>query len=112
MNNTLTYKNYIGTVNFSEDDGVFFGKVVGITDSISFEGDSVESLTEDFHNAVDEYLDFCKENDKEPQQQYKGSFNVRISPELHRQASLMAQARHISLNSLIEQSVKSYVSQS
>ena len=112
MNNTLTYKNYIGTVNFSEDDGVFFGKVVGITDSISFEGDSVESLTEDFHSAVDEYLDFCKENGKEPQQQYKGSFNVRISPELHRQASLMAQARHISLNSLIEQSVKSYVSQS
>ena len=112
MNNTLTYKNYIGTVNFSEDDGVFFGKVVGITDSISFEGDSVESLKEDFHSAVDEYLDFCKENGKEPQQQYKGSFNVRISPELHRQASLMAQARHISLNSLIEQSVKSYVSQS
>ena len=112
MNNTLTYKNYIGTVNFSEDDGVFFGKVIGITDSISFEGDSVESLTEDFHSAVDEYLDFCKENDKEPQQQYKGSFNVRISPELHRQASLMAQERHISLNSLIEQSVKSYVSQS
>ena len=112
MNNTLTYKNYIGTVNFSEDDGVFFGKVVGITDSISFEGDSVESLTEDFHSAVDEYLDFCKETGKKPQQQYKGSFNVRISPELHRQASLMAQARHISLNSLIEQSVKSYISQS
>lgn len=107
--NRLTYKNYIGTVNFSEEDGVFFGKVMGITDSISFEGDSVDSLVEDFHNAVDEYLEFCAENDKEPQQQYKGSFNVRISPDLHRQASLMAQARHISLNNLIEQSVKSYV---
>lgn len=109
MSNTLTYKNYIGTVNFSEEDGVFFGKVIGITDSISFEGDSVDSLVEDFHNAVDEYLEFCAENDKEPQQQYKGSFNVRISPDLHRQASLMAQAQHISLNNLIEQSVKSYV---
>lgn len=109
MSNTLTYKNYISTVNFSEEDGVFFGKVIGITDSISFEGDSVDSLVEDFHNAVDEYLEFCAENDKEPQQQYKGSFNVRISPDLHRQASLMAQAQHISLNNLIEQSVKSYV---
>lgn len=109
MSNTLTYKNYIGTVNFSEEDGIFFGKVIGITDSISFEGDSVDSLVEDFHNAVDEYLEFCAENDKEPQQQYKGSFNVRISPDLHRQASLMAQAQHISLNNLIEQSVKSYV---
>ena len=111
MSNTLTYKNYIGTVNFSEEDAVFFGKVMGITDSISFEGDSVESLTEDFHNAVDEYLEFCAENNKEPQQQYKGSFNVRISPELHRQVSLLAQAQHISLNSFIEKSVKSYVSQ-
>ncbi len=111
MSNTLTYKNYIGTVNFSEEDGVFFGKVIGITDSISFEGDSVNSLIEDFHSAVDEYLEFCAENDKEPQQQYKGSFNVRISPELHRQASLMAQAQHISLNNFIEQSVKNYVSQ-
>ena len=109
MSNTLRYKNYIGTVNFSEEDEVFFGKVTGITDSISFEGDTVESLIRDFHDAVDEYLEFCVENGKDPQQQYKGSFNVRISPELHRQASLMAQSRHISLNSFIEQSVKSYV---
>lgn len=111
MNNTLTYKNYIGTVNFSEQDGVFFGKVAGITDSIYFEGDTVEGLTEDFHNAVDEYLEFCAENGKEPQIQYRGSFNVRISPELHRQASLMAQARNISLNNLVEQSVRSYVNE-
>lgn len=109
--NTITYKNYIGTVNFSEEDGVFFGKVTGITDSISFEGDTVESLTTDFHAAVDEYLEFCKENDKEPQQQYKGSFNVRINPELHRKASLIAQEKNISLNNLVEQSVQNYVSQ-
>ncbi|MBP3359628.1 MAG: type II toxin-antitoxin system HicB family antitoxin [Clostridia bacterium] len=70
-------------------------KIIGITDSISFEGDSVNSLIEDFHSAVDEYLEFCAENNKEPQQQYKGIFNVRISPKLHRQASLMAQAQHI-----------------
>ena len=69
MSNTLRYKNYIGTVNFSEEDEVFFGKVAGITDSISFEGDTVESLVQDFHDAVDEYLAFCSECGKEPQQQ-------------------------------------------
>ena len=111
MKNTLSYKGYIGTVNFSEDDGVFFGKVLGITDSISFEGDSVESLTEDFHNAIDEYMEFCSEAGKEPQKQYKGSFNVRISPELHRQASLRAQASNISLNSFIEKSVREQLGQ-
>ena len=111
MNNILNYKNYVGTVSFSEEDKCFFGKVAGISDSISFEGDTVESLIEDFHNAVDEYLEFCEENGKLPQQQYKGSFNVRISPQLHRQASCIAQMRNMSLNSFIEQSVYNYVKQ-
>lgn len=106
MKNMISYKDYIGTVNFSEEDMVFFGKVVGITDSISFEGDTVESLIEDFHEAVDEYLEFCKENGKEPQQQYKGSFNIRIAPELHRKASLDAMARNMSLNSYVEEAIE------
>lgn len=106
MKNVISYKDYIGTVNFSEEDMVFYGKVVGITDSISFEGDTVESLIEDFHEAVDEYLDFCRENGKEPQQQYKGSFNIRIAPELHRKASLDAMAKNMSLNSYVEEAIK------
>ena len=106
MKNIISYKDYTGTVNFSEENMVFYGKVVGITDSISFEGDTVESLVEDFHDAVDEYLEFCRENGKEPQQQYKGSFNVRIAPELHRKASLDAMAKHMSLNSYVEEAIK------
>lgn len=109
MKNVLNYKNYIGTVEFSEEDKVFFGKVIGITDSISFEGDTVESLIEDFHAAVDEYLEFCRENRKEPQQQYKGSFNVRITPELHRRASLDAMAKNMSLNSYVEEAIAMHI---
>ena len=59
MINQLSYKDYTGSVFFSEEDGVFHGKVIGITASISFEGESVQSLTNDFRNAVDEYLEFC-----------------------------------------------------
>ena len=62
MKKTITYKDYVATVNFSEEDMVFFGKVIGITDSISFEGDTIESMIEDFHHAVDEYLEFCSQN--------------------------------------------------
>lgn len=111
MSNTLNYKGYIGTVNFSEEDAVFFGKVSGITDSITFEGDTVESLIDDFHTAIDEYLEFCEQNGKIPQQQYKGSFNVRISPELHRRASLLALEKNMTLNGLVEQSMKNYLNQ-
>ena len=109
MKNVLNYRNYIGTVEFSEEDKVLFGKVTGITDSISFEGDTVESLIEDFHAAVDEYLEFCRENQKEPQQQYKGSFNVRIAPELHRRASLDAMAKNMSLNSYVEEAIAMHI---
>ena len=78
MINQLKYKDYFGNVFFSEEDGVFHGKVQGITDSISFEGESVKELTEDFHNSVDEYLEYCLSIGKEPQ---KSSFSVILSPE-------------------------------
>ena len=63
--NHLQYKDYIGTIEFSEEDSLFHGKVIGIKSLISFEGDSINSIIEDFHNAVDEYLDFCAQNDKQ-----------------------------------------------
>ena len=66
MTNQLHYKNHVGNVFFSENDNVFHGKVIGISDSISFEGDSVKTLTEDFRNAIDEYLEFCTEVGKQP----------------------------------------------
>lgn len=54
---TMEYKGYIGSIEFSEEDGVFFGKVQGVRSLISYEGTSVEQLTKDFHSAVDDYLD-------------------------------------------------------
>ena len=57
--NTLTYKGYIGSVSFSEKDNVFFGKIEGINGLVNFEGESVKELTGAFHNAVDDYLEYC-----------------------------------------------------
>lgn len=56
--NTMTYKGYIGSVAYSEKDQVFFGKVEGINGLVNFEGESIEELTETFHEAVDDYLAF------------------------------------------------------
>ena len=86
MKNTIEYKGYVGSVEFSETDSVFFGKVMGIRSLISYEGTNGKELVEDFHNAVDEYLLLCEAEGISPEVAYKGSFNVRISPELHKQA--------------------------
>lgn len=106
MNNTMEYKGYIGTVEFSEADGVFFGKVQGIRSLISYEGTTASELVEDFHGAVDDYLVLCEEEGKDPEVAYKGSFNIRIGSDLHRRAALYAIAHQQSLNSFIEDAVR------
>lgn len=56
MESAMEYKGYIGSVEFSAEDGIFFEKVMGIRSLISYEGTDVKSLVEDFHGAVDDYL--------------------------------------------------------
>ena len=110
QSNYLHYKNYIGSVSFSEEDAVFYGKVIGIRALISFEGESVSAITNDFHKAVDEYLKFCTAKGKEPEKPFKGSFNVRINADLHRKLALTASSRGVSLNTLVEDAILHAVS--
>lgn len=105
MSNLLSYKNYNGTVEYSKEDHCLFGKVVGIKSLLSYEGDSVRQLEQDFQNVIDEYLEGCKERNIEPEQPYKGTFNVRISPELHRNIAEYAIEHGKSLNAAVEEAI-------
>ena len=109
MNNTMEYKGYIGSVEFSEEDGILFGKVMGIRALISYEGETGKELLADFHGAVDDYLLLCSEKGIEPERAYKGSFNVRISPELHKKVAVCAASKHLSLNSFVENALRASV---
>lgn len=106
MNNTMEYKGYVGSVEFSEEDALFYGKVMGIRALISYEGTNAAELVADFHGAVDDYLELCAQSGTEPEKAYKGSFNVRISPELHKQAVIAAMSHNMSLNSFVETSIQ------
>ncbi len=106
MNNTMEYKGYVGSVEFSEEDALFYGKVLGIRALISYEGTNASELVADFHGAVDDYLELCAQSGTEPEKAYKGSFNVRISPELHKQAVIAAMSHNMSLNSFVETSIQ------
>lgn len=102
MKNTLNYRDYTGSLEFSEADQILHGKVIGIKSAITFEGDSIQSITQDFRNAIDEYLEFCEGKGIEPERPFKGSFNVRIGSDLHRKATLLASASGLSLNAFVE----------
>ena len=106
MNDTLTYKQFIGSAHFSDRDKAFFGKIEGINDLVTFEGQSVAELTTAFHEAVEDYLDLCREAGKEPLKSAKGSFNVRIPPELHHQALARAAREGVSLNRLVGRAIE------
>jgi predicted HicB family RNase H-like nuclease len=63
----MKYKGYTGSVEYSEDDNCLFGKVQGMTKySITYEGSTIDELTEDFHGAVDDYLQLCEEKGVAP----------------------------------------------
>ena len=83
----------------------FFGSIIGIDDNITFEGKSVTELETAFQEAVDDYLEMCHKIGKEPQKFYKGSFNVRIDPELHRRVSFLAKSKKISLNKFVKRQI-------
>ena len=107
MNNTIKYKGYIGSVEFSEADGVFYGKVQGIRSLISYEGTNADELIDDFHDAVDSYLESCAENGDIPEIAYKGSVNMRFkNPEQHKKAAVYAMAHNQSLNSFIVEAIE------
>ena len=101
MNDILEYKNYYATVHFNADDEVFHGKIIGINDLVNFEGTTVSQLKKAFHEAVDDYLETCKSLGKEPDKVYKGSFNIRIPSELHREAARHAALKNMSLNDYV-----------
>ena len=106
MKNTMEYKGYVGSIEFSEADGVFFGKVQGIRSLLSYEGTNASELIADFHGAVDEYLDLCEKEGQVPETAYKGSLNVRLGSELHKRAAVYAISQQQSLNSFLEEAVR------
>lgn len=109
VKNTMQYKGYVGSVEFSEEDGLFFGKVLGIRSVISYDGKNTQELVEDFHGAVDDYIAMCAAEGITPEKAYKGSFNVRIPAEMHKQAAICALQNNISLNKIVEQALQHFL---
>ncbi|MBC7898719.1 MAG: type II toxin-antitoxin system HicB family antitoxin [Saprospiraceae bacterium] len=103
----MKYKNYEATVKFDEEAEMFYGEVINTRDVITFQGNSVEELKREFEISVDDYLEFCRERNEDPDKPFSGNFVLRISPELHHRLYKKAKLSGKSLNSLIEESLNS-----
>jgi len=102
----LEYKNFTGSIEYSKEDDLLFGKVLGINSLISYEGKTGLELENDFREAIDAYITDCAQEGITPEKPFKGSFNVRISPDLHQKAALLAMEEKTTLNSLVAESIR------
>jgi len=105
MKDYLEYEGYLGSVGYCAEDKVFYGKLEGINDLVNFEADNVKDLEAGFKEAVNDYLETCRELGKDPEKTYKGVFNVRVPSATHRKISMMAAKKGIKLNDLVNRSL-------
>jgi len=110
MKDILQYDGFIGSVHFDTDAAVFYGKIEGIDDLVTFEGESVTELQQAFKEAIEDYIEICQQKGKPIHKSYKGSFNVNIPPELHRRAIQTSLMLGISLNQFVKKAIEHEIS--
>jgi len=99
----LEYKGYLGTIEPQLEENTLFGKLAFIRDLVTYEANDLASLRREFEQAVDAYLASCAELGRAPDTPFKGTFNVRVSPEIHRKAAMLAGGR--SLNAFVAEAL-------
>lgn len=109
MKDMIQYKDYVGSVHYSDEDAIFFGKVEFIRDLISYEGHDAASLRAAFEEAVEDYLLLCSREGKAPEVPFKGSFNIRPGSDLHRRATMFAKEHKINLNQVAAQALEQFL---
>ncbi|MFY7777039.1 MAG: type II toxin-antitoxin system HicB family antitoxin [Elstera sp.] len=106
MSNMMNYQGYSARIDYDDEDGIFTGRIAGITDTVGFHADTVEGLRAAFQEAVEDYLETCAHLGKEPQKAFSGQVMFRIDPEVHRKAALAAELAGKSLNQWAEEALK------
>lgn len=105
----MHYGNYYGSIHFDAEEETFYGKVEFIRDLITYEASNAKTLIKNFREAIDEYNEDCKSLGKSPDISFKGSFNVRIDSDLHKEASLHAMRVGDTLNGLVKKALSQFL---
>ena len=101
----MEYKGYLGIVEYDSEAKIFHGDIINTRDVITFQGKTVNEIEQAFKDSINDYIAWCEEEKVEPEKPYSGKFNIRLSPELHRQIAVMAKKMRVSLNSFVEKAI-------
>jgi len=102
----MEYKGYVGVVEYDSEAKLFHGDIINTRDVITFQGTTVEEIEAAFKDSIEDYIDWCKAESIEPEKPYSGKFNLRLSPELHKEVAITAKKLKISINNFVEKALK------
>jgi predicted HicB family RNase H-like nuclease len=105
--NTMEYKGYAAVIEYSAEDECLVGHVIGISDRIGFDGESIAEITRNFHDVLDCYLAHCEETGKIPETPRSGKLLLRLPAELHAYVAQQAESTGESVNRIIVNAVQS-----
>ena len=106
----MEYKGYAGKVELDEEAGILHGEVINTRDVITFQGKTVEEISQSFKDSIDDYLDFCAARGEKPEKPYSGKFTLRLEPDLHRKIHVTANLENTSVNAWVVEALESAVS--
>ena len=107
--NIIEYKGYVAKVDYLPDTKELMATSVNIRDVITAVATDAHDLEREFQESVEVYLESCAEDNVDPERPFSGRFNVRMAPELHQKAVLLASSENRSLNDLIVDSLRARV---
>ncbi|MFY9348536.1 MAG: type II toxin-antitoxin system HicB family antitoxin [Orrella sp.] len=106
----LFHKGYYGSIEPSLSDGVLRGRALFINQDVTYEALTVSELQPAFEAAILQYLKSCEADKRAPERPFRGQFNVRVAPGLHKSAALRAQQEKTSLNTVVVNALQHYLS--
>lgn len=101
----MEYKGYLGRVEYDADAEIFHGEVINTRDVITFQGGNVKELKQALVDSIEDYLEFCEARGEEPERPFSGKFNLRLDPEVHRDAFIAAKKAGVSLNTWVASAI-------
>ncbi len=104
--NTMTVDGFNAKIEYDEDLDLFRGEILGLSGGADFYGKNPKELRSEFKKSLQVFLDVCKEKGIDPKRNFSGKFNLRISPELHEQLALAAQAEGKSINMVAQEALQ------
>ena len=104
--NTMHVDGYNAKIEYDEELDLFRGEILGLNGGADFYGKNPKELRTEFKKSLQVFLDVCKEKGIDPKRNFSGKFNLRISPKLHEQLALAAQAEGKSINMVAQEALQ------